>query len=367
MLSFENLKTFWNAVKSYLNDRFKTSRANWTQNDTAADDYIRNRPFYKDSDDVVHKLPDEFLSDSALTKDEAASTYATAEAFSPIADTVRTHTEQIFTKDNMWKFFIGIIGADAFSYSNIKSINSETIVEVQDRGFSNCESLTDINLPNCKKIGNNVFSECNQLSNINLPNVTEIDTYGAFMECIALTNIDLSSLTEIYRYTFKGCKSLVHINIPQVTHIYDNAFESCSSLTNINLPQVIYIGSFAFSGCTSLQEKLVLPSVQELDAYSLTWNNLKVVDLPAVTKMDSPFSATNSLETLILRNNALCTLTSRYLDNNTAGLHVKEGFYIYVPNALLSTYKRNALWQEYADKFRAIEDYPEICGETTTA
>ena len=37
--------------------------------------------------------------------------------------------------------------------------------------------------------------------------------------------------------------------------------------------------------------------------------------------------------------------------------------YIYVPKALVEEYKTATNWSVFADKFRAIEDYPEICNE----
>ena len=37
--------------------------------------------------------------------------------------------------------------------------------------------------------------------------------------------------------------------------------------------------------------------------------------------------------------------------------------YIYVPYALLEQYKVATNWATYANQFRAIEDYPEICGD----
>ena len=36
--------------------------------------------------------------------------------------------------------------------------------------------------------------------------------------------------------------------------------------------------------------------------------------------------------------------------------------YIYVPAALIDSYKTATNWTQYADQFRAIEDYPDICG-----
>jgi hypothetical protein len=36
--------------------------------------------------------------------------------------------------------------------------------------------------------------------------------------------------------------------------------------------------------------------------------------------------------------------------------------YIYVPAALVDSYKAATNWSTYAEQIRAIEDYPEICG-----
>ena len=36
--------------------------------------------------------------------------------------------------------------------------------------------------------------------------------------------------------------------------------------------------------------------------------------------------------------------------------------YIYVPAALVDSYKADSKWSTYANQIRAIEEYPEICG-----
>ncbi len=40
------IKTIVNAVMTWVNKRFKENTPNWNQNDSNADGYIRNRPFY---------------------------------------------------------------------------------------------------------------------------------------------------------------------------------------------------------------------------------------------------------------------------------------------------------------------------------
>lgn len=41
----------------------------------------------------------------------------------------------------------------------------------------------------------------------------------------------------------------------------------------------------------------------------------------------------------------------------------KGGGYIYVPSALVDAYKAATNWSTYANQIRAIEDYPDICGQ----
>lgn len=40
---------------------------------------------------------------------------------------------------------------------------------------------------------------------------------------------------------------------------------------------------------------------------------------------------------------------------------LKDGF-IYVPRKFVESYKVATNWSAFASQFRAIEDYPEICG-----
>lgn len=48
----EIIRTFYNALSQNFSKKLKNHRGNWNQNDPTADDYIKNRPFYK-SDDLV--------------------------------------------------------------------------------------------------------------------------------------------------------------------------------------------------------------------------------------------------------------------------------------------------------------------------
>ena len=110
--------------------------------------------------------------------------------------------------------------------------------------------------------------------------------------------------------------------------------------------------------------------------------DLTVVDCGSLETISStfyfyaPFSSCPKLETLILRGNKVVTLADKnglcgkveaekIPENGYGYAPIKDGIdkgFIYVPKALLEDYKVATNWSVFADKFRAIEDYPEICG-----
>lgn len=60
----------------------------------------------------------------------------------------------------------------------------------------------------------------------------------------------------------------------------------------------------------------------------------------------------------IIRTPTVAKLVNKNALQNTM---IEDGTgYIYVPSALVETYKTASNWVTYADQIRAIEDYPEI-------
>lgn len=90
-------------------------------------------------------------------------------------------------------------------------------------------------------------------------------------------------------------------------------------------------------------------------------SSLTTIDFPNVTSINSgSFYGCSNLKTVILRSNVLCTLNNTNSFTNTP---IASGTgYVYVPRNLVDTYKTDSTWKTYANQFRALEDYPEICG-----
>ena len=145
--------------------------------------------------------------------------------------------------------------------------------------------------------------------------------------------------------------------------IRDYAFYNCGNLKEINLPNITTIGYASFQ--TTGLEKVVLPNVTYLNGSCFRdCSLLTTIDchLP-LTAMASYCFRDSSLNTLILRGNELSICGSSYVIYRCP---IADGTgYIYVPSALLEQYKVATNWTTYANQFRAIEDYPEICGEVS--
>jgi len=181
---------------------------------------------------------------------------------------------------------IETIAPGAFSHNSANSI----------LGFSNCDSLTSITIPNSvTSIGDWAFFGCGGLTSITIPNsVTRIGSGAfadtglksvtipnsvtsigdeAFSNCYPLTSVTIpNSVKSIGERVFEKCKGLkspvynnhVFAYLPEnysgaytipdgIETIAPGALNDCKNLTSITIPNsVTSIGIHAFSGCTNL-------------------------------------------------------------------------------------------------------------------
>lgn len=147
------------------------------------------------------------------------------------------------------------------------------------------------------------------------PTLTTLGAYA--LSGTKVTSLNLPALTTIAGYAFYECTTLAEANFPLLTAIPHNGFRQFKGLVKADFGALTSIGSNGFYQCTSL-------------------------------------------ETLIIRTPTLCTLASG--STMTATKILGGTGYVYVPAALVDTYKAAANWSALADQFRAIEDYPDICG-----
>lgn len=121
-----------------------------------------------------------------------------------------------------------------------------------------------------------------------------------------------SNAKKVKAYAFYLCNTIITAAFPAAVEVGNQAFFLCQNLTRVDLSSAASIGTSAFSSCSKLSS-------------------------------------------LIIRSTVLCALSSANALNSTP---IKSGKgYIYVPAALVDSYKKATNWTTYANQFRAIEDY----------
>ncbi len=250
------------------------------------------------------------------------------------------------------------------------SFNDDTITKISAYAFAYCKNLTSVCFPIATSIGEGAFrdSGLKAITPETFPFVTTLSGRYTFQNS-DLETVEWPSLisAEGGPWSFDGCKSLRSISFPNWSTLGNNPayFTKCTSLTDVNLPAMT-VGP-SFEGCTSL-ETITLPSAKRVVSAFNGCTSLQVVDLPACEVVGGQNGFKNCpLEALILRSTTMCTLDffnngqALYLPFNGTGIAAGTG-YIYVPKALVDSYKVATNWSNYAAQFRAIEDYPDVCG-----
>ena len=175
---------------------------------------------------------------------------------------------------------------------------------------------------------------------VNCSGITTLHPYAIY-EKQGLKKVTLANVETVEGYNFYNCDELESIDLPKATGTIGIYFcYSCANLTTVNLPKATGLNSYAFQSAT----------------------NLEFIDLPMVASISNySFRYCSNLTTLILRkDDGICTLGGTTALAGS-GISSKKG-YIYVPSALIEEYKVATNWTKFESQFRAIEDYPEICG-----
>ena len=168
-------------------------------------------------------------------------------------------------------------------------------------------------------------------------------------------------VTNIGDYAFYKAP-VTSVDFPNVTGIKTGAFYNCENLETINFPKLKNMDSAAFLNCTNLRNA-VFPELEGgvFNAFGYC-GELVSADLSKASGLYSgAFRDCPKLVTVILRKvDGICDLSSTNIFKNTP---IESGTgYVYVPAALVDSYKAATNWTVYADQIRAIEDYPDICG-----
>lgn len=81
------------------------------------------------------------------------------------------------------------ITTNAFSDTKLKNIDSESIINIEANGFSDCMSLESVNLPNLENAEYGAFEYCENLSTITICNKLSSIGSRAFYNCTGLADV----------------------------------------------------------------------------------------------------------------------------------------------------------------------------------
>lgn len=155
-----------------------------------------------------------------------------------------------------------------------------------------------------------------------------------------ITSYSSDNVVSLRQYALYDCSNLVELNLPNLTTMGTGALGRIG-VSEIDFPKLT---SVSISGLTN----------------SRSLSRAKFAALEEIKTMSFSYTA---LSELILMNNFVTTLSA---SNCLNGTPISNGTgYIYVPQALIEDYKVATNWVTFANQFRAIEDYPEICGEVS--
>lgn len=237
------------------------------------------------------------------------------------------------------------------SCSNLRSFTIPSGVKaIPERAFEGT-GLTSITIPDgVELIDDSAFRQCHNLRSVTFPQNGSCKLgYAAFTDCVALETIDLSHVSELIdekylgSYAFGGCSGLTSVTIgSQLTRIPEDTFSRCTALTSITFPaQVTELGEGAFNDCTALSSVTIPATLTSLH--------------------NEAFDGCYGLSELVLEGSEVKTLNSAW--SSTYAYEFTQGFcHIYVPDALVSSYKADETWSSLADYILPVSQRPSDRG-----
>ena len=213
----------------------------------------------------------------------------------------------------------------------------EDLKTVLEDNYKDGETFTGYDIANsARSIRSRVFNQ-SKIGTGSFPNAITVNDY-AFNVCEHLKNVSLPVATEIKASAFYNCIGLQSVYAPLAQTIGSMAFYYCTVLPEIDLPSVSSIGGSCFRGCVVLRKINIGGDVGTIPANCFgNCSAITALLLPNVTKV-----------TTLQNANAL------------TGTPIASGTgYIYVPDALVDSFKAATNWSTYAAQIKPISEYVE--------
>ena len=172
-----------------------------------------------------------------------------------------------------------------------------------------------------------------------------------------LTEFEDDSLNNLPNYAFRNNNALITLTFPNMTTTGNYCFAPCKSLVTINLPNATLIGQSAISGC----ENLTTLNAPKASSFQQSCLQNCYALLGIETTADQPFFSSSvfngcrSMTWLKLRGSSKATLSNSGYQFAGTPIELHYGA-VYVPSALVSTYKADNNWNKYI--IASLDDFP---------
>lgn len=209
-----------------------------------------------------------------------------------------------------------------------------------------------------------MFYSNSSVRDLNDQNISQLDSYS-FYRCSNLRDIDMPELTHIFEHTL-DCrrsyyKNRVSINAPRLFTIENYGFyDFCAqdATAEVDFPKLKNIKNYAFGASGNsyawILKKMTLghPDGVVLGTYCFQRAQIETIDITspdAVSSFGNHVFANATITNLIIRSSNLATLDA----GNDLGAAPTN---IYVPDALVDTYKITPAWNSYETAFKPLSD-----------
>lgn len=142
---------------------------------------------------------------------------------------------------------------------NLTEFKSESLTELRNCAFSNCNKLVKLDIPNCVNIGSQCFSSASSLEKIEILKSGSVNGVSSFYNCTSLKKVILPLfVSSSASSTFQNCGKLELIDIDTMSLSFQ-PFPGCN-----NLKTLIYRKN---SGVNSLSGVSLLPTNFQSNGY----------------------------------------------------------------------------------------------------
>ncbi len=142
------------------------------------------------------------------------------------------------------------IGTYAMCATALQSANLKSLLSIGESAFRSCKALTHVTLnEQLTELPREVFSDCTSLSEINMGNITSVG-YQGFYRCTSLSEPDLNNIVSLESGAFWGCTAIGKILVPKLQIMKSNVFNNCGTITETDFSSVKEIGQNALAYTT---------------------------------------------------------------------------------------------------------------------